>query len=151
MFDAIRVVEKAPSQVKNLVVGVFAADTGADENARPAFDAATARVIAAAGGADNAAHAIGRAARAVQCGDADVVACIGADTNHVDSFRASLGAFSDFARDATYPYGSGGPNSMFAFTSPTLSSHLFSYSTAMLPAKPSVTTTSTVPVPWVLT
>lgn len=61
MFDAIRVVEKAPSQVKNLVVGVFAADTSADENARPAFDAATARVIAAAGGADNAAHAIGRA------------------------------------------------------------------------------------------
>lgn len=56
-----------------------------------------------------------RAARAVQVGDADVVACIGADTNHVDSFRATLGAFSNFARDASYPYGSGGPNSIFAF------------------------------------
>lgn len=56
-----------------------------------------------------------RAARAVQCGDADVVACIAADTNHVDSFRATLGAFSNFARDASYPYGSGGPNSIFAF------------------------------------
>ncbi|HUH41446.1 MAG TPA: thiolase family protein [Castellaniella sp.] len=55
-----------------------------------------------------------RAARAVQVGDADVVACIAADTNHVDSFRQTLGAFSDFARDATYPYGSGGPNSVFA-------------------------------------
>jgi acetyl-CoA acetyltransferase len=43
------------------------------------------------------------------------VACVGADTNHVDSFRLSLGSFSDFARDATYPYGSGGPNAMFAF------------------------------------
>ncbi len=56
-----------------------------------------------------------RAARAVQAGDADVVACIAADTNHVDSFRQTLGSFSNFARDATYPYGSGGPNSIFAF------------------------------------
>ncbi|MBV6273930.1 thiolase family protein [Alcaligenaceae bacterium CGII-47] len=55
-----------------------------------------------------------RAARAVQTGDAEVVACVAADTNHVDSFRQSLGSFSHFARDATYPYGSGGPNSIFA-------------------------------------
>lgn len=61
MFDAIRVAESAPSQIKNLVVGVFAADTSTDEGAKPAFDAATAKVIAAAGGADNAAHAIARA------------------------------------------------------------------------------------------
>lgn len=59
--------------------------------------------------------ALRRAARAVQCGDADVVACVAADTNHVDSFRQTLGAFSNFARDASYPYGSGGPNSIFAF------------------------------------
>ncbi|MEJ7931308.1 thiolase family protein [Ramlibacter sp. AN1015] len=55
-----------------------------------------------------------RAARAVQAGDADIVACIGADTNHVESFRQTLGSFSHFARDASYPYGSGGPNSIFA-------------------------------------
>ena len=59
--------------------------------------------------------ALRRAARAVQAGDADIVACVGADTNHVDSFRLMLGGFSDFARDASYPYGSGGPNSIFAF------------------------------------
>lgn len=59
--------------------------------------------------------ALRRAARAVQAGDAEIVACIGADTNHVDSFRQTLGSFSDFARDATYPYGAGGPNSVFAF------------------------------------
>ncbi|WP_326537410.1 thiolase family protein [Pseudorhodoferax sp.] len=59
--------------------------------------------------------ALRRAARAVQCGDADIVACVAGDTNHVDSFRQTLGAFSDFARDASYPYGAGGPNSMFAF------------------------------------
>jgi acetyl-CoA acetyltransferase len=55
-----------------------------------------------------------RAARAVQAGDADIVACVAADTNHVDSFRQTLGSFSNFARDASYPYGSGGPNSIFA-------------------------------------
>jgi acetyl-CoA acetyltransferase len=55
-----------------------------------------------------------RAARAVQAGDAEVVACVAADTNHVDSFRQTLGGFSYFSRDASYPYGSGGPNSIFA-------------------------------------
>jgi acetyl-CoA acetyltransferase len=59
--------------------------------------------------------ALRRAARAVQSGDADIVACVAADTNHVDSFRLMLGSFSQFARDATYPYGSGGPNAIFAF------------------------------------
>ena len=59
--------------------------------------------------------ALRRAARAVQAGDASVVACIAADTNQVDSFRLMLGNFSNFARDATYPYGSGGPNAIFAF------------------------------------
>jgi len=59
--------------------------------------------------------ALRRAARAVQAGDASVVACIAADTNHVDSFRLMLGGFSHFSRDATYPYGSGGPNALFAF------------------------------------
>jgi acetyl-CoA acetyltransferase len=66
-------------------------------------------------GGASAVVALRRAARAVQAGDADIVACVGADTNHVDSFRQSLGSFSHFARDATWPYGTGGPNSMFAF------------------------------------
>jgi acetyl-CoA acetyltransferase len=56
-----------------------------------------------------------RAARAVQAGDAEIVACIAADTNHVDSFRLTVANFSQFARDAVYPYGSGGPNASFAF------------------------------------
>jgi acetyl-CoA acetyltransferase len=56
-----------------------------------------------------------RAARAVQCGDATLVACLGGDTNHTDSFRLNTATFSQFARDAVYPYGSGGPNASFAF------------------------------------
>jgi acetyl-CoA acetyltransferase len=55
-----------------------------------------------------------RAARAVEAGDADIVACIAGDTNQVDSFRQMTSNFSRFARDAAYPYGSGGPNGSFA-------------------------------------
>src|SRR5271169_4969819 len=59
--------------------------------------------------------ALRRAARAVQSGDATAIACVAGDTNHTDSFRLNLGTFSQFARDASYPYGSGGPNASFAF------------------------------------
>ncbi len=55
-----------------------------------------------------------RAARAVQAGDADVVACVAGDMNRIDSFRRLLSAFSRFAMDAAYPYGYGGPNANFA-------------------------------------
>jgi acetyl-CoA acetyltransferase len=58
---------------------------------------------------------IRRAARAVQNGDAEIVACIAGDTNHPDSFRRNTSVFSQFAQDAVYPYGSGGPNASFAF------------------------------------
>ncbi len=58
--------------------------------------------------------ALRRAARAVQAGDAEVVACVAGDTNHVDSFRQNLANFSRFARDAVYPFGAGGPNASFA-------------------------------------
>ncbi len=58
--------------------------------------------------------ALRRAARAVQCGDAEFAACVAGDTNHVDSFRKTLTTFSRFAQDAVYPYGSGGANASFA-------------------------------------
>jgi acetyl-CoA acetyltransferase len=65
-------------------------------------------------GGASAVVSIRRAARAVQNGDAEIVACIGGDTNHTDSFRRNTSAFSQFAQDAVYPYGSGGPNTSFA-------------------------------------
>lgn len=55
-----------------------------------------------------------RAARAVQAGDADIVACVAGDANRIDSFRQLLSAFSRFSLDAAYPYGYGGPNATFA-------------------------------------
>src|SRR3984893_10847358 len=66
-------------------------------------------------GGASAIVALRRAARAVQAGDADIVACIAGDTNHVDSFRQNTAGFSMFAQDAVYPYGAGGPNTSFAF------------------------------------
>jgi acetyl-CoA acetyltransferase len=58
--------------------------------------------------------ALRRAARAVQAGDADIVACVAGDTNQPDQFRRMLSGFSRFATDAVYPYGAGGPNASFA-------------------------------------
>jgi acetyl-CoA acetyltransferase len=59
--------------------------------------------------------ALRRASRAVEAGDAQVVACIAADTNRPDSFNSTLGGFSQFSQDAVWPYGAGGPNASFAF------------------------------------
>lgn len=58
--------------------------------------------------------ALRRAARAVQAGDAEIVACVAGDTNQVDTFRRTLENFSRFAQDAAYPYGAGGANASFA-------------------------------------
>lgn len=55
-----------------------------------------------------------RAVRAVQHGDAEIVACLAGDTAHVDGFRDLLAGFSVFARDCVVPYGFGGPNASFA-------------------------------------
>jgi acetyl-CoA acetyltransferase len=65
-------------------------------------------------GGASAVVALRRAARAVQAGDATLVACIAGDANRVDSFRQNVANFSRFARDAVYPAGSGGPNASFA-------------------------------------
>ena len=58
--------------------------------------------------------ALRRAARAVQCGDAEVVACIAGDTNGRDTFHDLVAQFSSFSRDCVWPYGAGGPNESFA-------------------------------------
>jgi acetyl-CoA acetyltransferase len=65
-------------------------------------------------GGGSALVSLRRAARAVQSGDADIVACVAGDANHVDSFRLNTANFSLFARDAVYAYGSGGTYASFA-------------------------------------
>ena len=58
--------------------------------------------------------ALRRAARAVQFGDANIVACVAGDTNGPSSFHDLLAQFSTFSRDFVWPYGAGGPNQSFA-------------------------------------
>jgi acetyl-CoA acetyltransferase len=59
--------------------------------------------------------ALRRAMLAIESGSAEVVACIAADTNGIDTFNSTLGGFSQFTQDAVWPYGAGGPNASFAF------------------------------------
>ncbi len=55
-----------------------------------------------------------RAARAIQSGDADIIACIGGDTAQAGSFKETVSRFSNFSTDAVYPYGAAGPNGPFS-------------------------------------
>jgi len=58
--------------------------------------------------------ALRRAARAIQAGDASVIACIGGDGAAHRSFERTAGEFSSFTIDSSFPYGAGGPNAAFA-------------------------------------
>jgi len=58
--------------------------------------------------------AMQRAARAVAAGDADVIACIAADSARPDDFARLLANFSHASRAAVNPYGGLGPNAVFA-------------------------------------
>ncbi len=58
--------------------------------------------------------AMRRAARAIQAGDAEVVACIGGDTANAETFSTLIDNFSGFSSNAVHPYGAGGPNTVFS-------------------------------------
>ena len=58
--------------------------------------------------------AMRRAARAVQCGEAEIVACIGGDGAAHRSFEHTAAHFSNWSTDAAFPYGAAGPNGPFS-------------------------------------
>ena len=58
--------------------------------------------------------ALRRAARAIQAGDAEIIACIGGDGAAHRSFEGTAANFSNFTIDASFPYGASGPNAAFA-------------------------------------
>ena len=58
--------------------------------------------------------ALRRATRAVQCGDAEIVACIGGDGAAHRSFEQTAAYFSNWSVDAAFPYGAAGPNAPFS-------------------------------------
>ena len=65
-------------------------------------------------GGTSAILAVRRAARAIEAGEADVVACLSADAMGKADFEALIANFSSNARDAMHPYGAAGPNAVFA-------------------------------------
>ena len=58
--------------------------------------------------------AMRRAARAIQAGDAEVIACIGGDTANAETFSKLIDNFSGFSSNAVHPYGAAGPNAVFS-------------------------------------
>ena len=58
--------------------------------------------------------ALRHAARAVEAGDAEVVACLAADVLGGDAFGSLMENYSSFSRDGAMPYGEAGPNLPFA-------------------------------------
>ena len=58
--------------------------------------------------------ALRRAARAVQCGDADIIACIAGDSARPVDFASLVSNFSEFSSAAVMPYGGLGPSGVFA-------------------------------------
>ena len=67
--------------------------------------------------------ALKRAARSIQAGDVDIVACIAADTTMKASFTDLIANFSSFTIDAVFPYGAAGPNSIFAMITQAYMAH----------------------------
>jgi len=108
--EVLKIIEMAPQDLDGLSVSSFtlAPDTPVGLTQHLGISPRWLDTVPM-GGASGVA-AMRRAARAVQCGDVDVVACVAGDTNRIDSFRNLLSAFSRFSMDATFPYGFGGPN-----------------------------------------
>ena len=65
-------------------------------------------------GGTSAVLGLRRAARAVEAGEAEIVACLAADAMGKADFEALIANFSSYARDAMHPYGAAGPNAVFA-------------------------------------
>lgn len=112
--EALRVIDMAPQELDGLSISSFtlAPDTPVGLTQHLGLSPRWLDTVPMGGACGVAA--MRRAARAVQAGDVDVVACVAGDTNRIDSFRNLLSAFSRFSMDATFPYGFGGPNASFA-------------------------------------
>ncbi|MGH1576188.1 thiolase family protein [Planktotalea sp.] len=112
--EALGIVQMTPQEIDGLSVSSFtlAPDTPVGLTQHLGISPRWLDTVPMGGACGVAA--MRRAARALQAGDVDVVACVSGDTNRIDSFRNLLSAFSRFAMDATFPYGFGGPNASFA-------------------------------------
>lgn len=104
----------AKEQVDGLAVSSFTLSPDGPQSLLNHFDLSVRWLESVPYGGASGIVAAQRAARAVQCGDAQYVACIAADTNQRNSFTDLVSQFSRFSSSAVYPYGAAGPNGVFA-------------------------------------
>ena len=109
---AVTGVEK--SEIDGLAVSSFSLAPDTTVTLAEYFDMTLRWAEQVAMGGASAVIALRRAARAIQAGDADLVACIGGDGHRRDEFARLVSNFSDFSRRAAYPYGAAGPNGVFS-------------------------------------
>lgn len=101
-------------QVNGLAVSSFTLSPDGPQSLLNHFDMSVSWLESVPYGGASGLVAAQRAARAVQNEDAEVVACIAADTNGKSSFADLVSQFSRFSSSAVYPYGAAGPNGVFA-------------------------------------
>lgn len=104
----------AKEQVDGLAVSSFTLAPDGPQSLLNHFDLTVRWLESVPYGGASGIVAAQRAARAVQSGDAEYVACIAADTNGKSSFADLVSQFSRFSSAAVYPYGAAGPNGVFA-------------------------------------
>lgn len=112
LADLIRQSDLKKNEVDGLIVASY---TLAPDNAASLaeyFAMSPRFILDLPYGGASGVMAMTRAARAVQSGDAEVVACMAADV--APSGYGIYSNFSAFTRDHIYPYGAGGANSVFA-------------------------------------
>jgi len=112
--EALAIIRMTPQEIDGLSVSSFTLAPDTPVGLTQHFGISPRWLDTVPTGGACGVAAMRRAARAVQAGDVDVVACVSGDTNRIDSFRNLLSAFSRFSMDATFPYGFGGPNASFA-------------------------------------
>lgn len=100
--------------VDGLAVSSFSLDSDTTIALTEHFDMAPRWIEWLPTGGASGVMALRRAARAVQDGDAEIVACIAGDTANPASFAQLVRDFSRFSSAAVHPYGAAGPNGVFA-------------------------------------
>ncbi len=101
-------------EVDGFAVSSFSLGADSAINLTQHFDLAPRWIENIPYGGASGVIALRRAARAIQCGDADIIACVGGDTAFHRAFEFTAAEFSNFTIDASFPYGGGGPNAAFA-------------------------------------
>ena len=105
----------AKAQIDGLAVSSFSLGSDTTIALTEHFDMSPRWIEWLPTGGASGVMALRRAARAVQDGDASVVACIAGDTANPQAFGDLVRNFSRFS-PAVYPYGAAGPNRAFAST-----------------------------------